>query len=483
MKSFFRVLLVLVLVAFAGAAGAGRALAQTAGFVATVTSESTDLRKNASGMAPSIDTVLKGTELPAFGLSPDKKWVRVRAPDGSTVWVSRNDVKVAKASEPEAVPASTPTPAPKPTTVVVKPKGGATAPKGGFAGEKKVAHVVVEKTKLQLNATKSSPTLSVARKNDQFEVGGFSRDGLWVKVRTEDGRIGYIQKTDVRPGVPSSAIAVATPKPKATPKHANDGFDDPNDGFAENVTEEPPPTRRRQSVASDLTVWADGGLVLINETMTSNEGFGYKLSGSGYGAGVRFERRLAMMDGLFVEGGYLGTMNQRIPAPESTTTVFSTLHRIDVSAKYKYSFVDDEGPNVFLLGGFQNYSFLVQPQNLSWFYSQIYTSGAIGLGGEYPVGDWKIGGDGRFFAPVLVSERYGSGGAGGSGQSASATGYSLGVGVRRQFYSGASLGLGYRGHFYETQYSGTGKRGPNEVHGVVIKDSFQAITLTYARGF
>lgn len=475
MRPFLRILVVVA--TFAGAAGAGRALAQTAGFVATVTSESTDLRKNASGMAPSIDTVLKGTELPAFGLSPDKKWVRVRAPDGTTVWVSRNDVKVAKATEPEAAPVATPTPAPKPTAVAK----GTSKPAAGLAGPKKVAHVVVEKTKLQLNATKSSPTLSVARKNDQFEVGGFSRDGLWVKVRTDDGRIGYIQKTDVRPGPAPTSIASSTPRPKPTPKPSSGGFDDPNEGFSDEPTYEPPP-RRRRPTASDLTVWADGGLVLINETMTSNEGFGYKLSGSGYGAGVRFEKSLGM-EGLFVEGGYLGTMNQRIPAPESTTTVFSTLHRIDVSAKYKYSFVDEEGPNVALIAGIQNYSFLVQPQNLSWFYSQIYSSGAIGLGGEYPVGDWRIGGDGRFFAPVLVSERYGSGGEGGSGQSAAASGYSIGAGVRRQFYSGASLGLGYRGHFYQSEYSGTGKRGPNDVTGVVIKDSFQAITLTYARGF
>ena len=482
MKALLRI--VLVLVVFAGAGVAGTAHAQTAGFVATVTSESTDLRKNASGMAPSIDTVLKGTELPAFGLSPDKKWVRVRAPDGSTVWVSRNDVKVAKASEAEAVPAATPPPAVKATPVPkATPKGGASSNAAGFGSEKKVAHVVVEKTKLQLNATKSSPTLSVARKNDQFEVGGFSRDGLWVKVRTDDGRIGYIQKADVRPGSAPTAIAAATPRPRPTPKPANDGFDDPNDGFNDNPPDDPPPRRRRQSAASDLTVWADGGLVLINETMTSNEGFGYKLSGSGYGAGVRFERRLGMMEGLFIEGGYLGTMNQRIPAPQSTTTVFSTLHRIDVSAKYKLSFVDDEGPNVFALAGIQNYSFLVQPQNLSWFYSQIYTSGAVGLGGEYPVGDWRLGGDGRFFAPVLVSERYGSGGAGGSGQSATASGYSVGLGVRRVLYSGGSIGLGYRGHFYESIYSGTGKRGPNDVTGVVIKDSFQAITATFSRGF
>lgn len=455
------------------------AYAQAAGFTATVTAESTDLRKNANGLAPSIDTVLKGTALPAFGLSQDKKWVRVRAPDGSTVWVARNDVKVVKGSAPPAedgVAASTPTPK---TVAKATPRPPV---KGLGASGKKLAHVVVDKTKLQLNATKSSPTLSVARRNDQFEVGGFSRDGLWVKVRTDDGRIGYIQKTDVRPGAAPTGMAASTPRPKPTPR-SSDGFDDPNAGFSDDpVPEAPPPRRRRMASASDMTIYADGGLVLINETMTSDEGFGYSLDAQGYGAGVRVERRLPV-EGLYLDAGYLGTANQRIPAPESTTTVFSTLHRIDVSAKYKFHFVDDEGPAVYGLAGIQNYSFFIQPQNLSWFYSQIYNSGAVGLGGEFPLGDWRIDGDARYFVPVLASQRYGNGGKGGDGQSNSATGYSFGIGVRKQFYSGASLGLGYRGHFYETVYSGTGKRGPNDVSGVVVKDSFSAITLNYARGF
>lgn len=470
---------ILVVAAVLTAAGTP-AFAQAQGFVATVKSESTDLRKNANGLAPSIDTVLKGTKLPAFGLSPDKNWVRVRAPDGATVWVSRNDVKVTRATEPEP-------PIQKVTPVPARAKTRTRS----LRGERKLAHVVVDKTKLQINASKSSPTLSVARRNEEFEVAGFSRDQLWVKVATSDGTMGYIPKADLRPGRAPKRTA-STPRPKPTPRaiasegfdDPNSGFDDPNSGFDDEPPEEDlPPRRRRMSSASDLTVWADAGLVLINETMTSDEGFGYELSAMGYGAGVRFERRMPQIDGLFVEGGYLGTANQRIPAPESTTTVFSTLHRIDVSARYKYHFIDDEGPNVSLIGGLQNYSFIVQPQNLSWFYSQIYTSGALGLGGEYPFGDWRVGGDVRYFVPVLASERYGNGGKGGSGQGAASTGYSAGIGVRRQFYSGASLGLGYRGHFYQTEYSGTGKRGPNEVHGVVVKDTFQAVTLTYARGF
>ena len=457
----------------------GVAYAQTAAFTATVTAESTDLRKNANGLAPSIDTVLKGTQLPAFGLSPDKKWVRVRAPDGTTVWIARNDVKVAKTGAATAESAPTPTPKPaKTATATTTPK-----PVKGLGGDKKVAHVVVEKTKLQLNASKSAPTLTMARRNDEFEVGGFSRDGLWVRVRTTDGRVGFIQKTDVRPGpAPAGgAVAVATPKPRPTPK-PNDGFDDPNSGFSDEPVEEAPVRRRRVATASDMTIYADGGVVLINETMTSNEGFGYNLNAMGYGLGVRVERKL-MGDNLFLDGGYLGTGNQRIPAPESTTTVFSTLHRIDVAAKYKFYFIDEEGPAIFGVAGFQNYTFFIQPQNLSWFYSQIYNSGAVGLGGEYPFGDWRVVGDFRYFVPVLASQRYGSGGAGGDGQSNSATGYSIGLGIRKSFYSGASLGLSYRGHFYETVYSGTGKRGPNDVSGVVVKDTFSAITLNYARGF
>jgi hypothetical protein len=341
----------------------------------------------------------------------------------------------------------------------------------------------VEKAKLQLNATKSSPTLSIARRNDEFEVGGFSRDQLWVKVRTPDGRIGYILKSEIRPGPAPTAMAKATPKPASRP---NDSFDDPNAGFSNEKPDleedTPPPPRRRRAPASDLTLWADGGLVLINQTMTSREGFGYKLNANGYGAGIRFEKKLGI-EGLSVEGGYLGTSNQRIPAPETGTAITSTLHRIDVSAMYRYYIIDDYGPSVVGIAGIQNYSFMMQPQNLVWFYSTIYNSGAVGLGGEYPYGDWKFSGDFRYFVPVLASQRYGNGDAGADGQSNTSFGYAIGLGARREFTSGASLGVGIRRHYYDTQYSGEGKRGTYEVSGVRLQDEFMAVTATYSRGF
>ena len=448
------------------------ALAQTAGFVATVTADSADLRKNASDGAPRTDTVMKGAKLPAFGLSPDKKWVRVKAPNGETVWIGRADVKLAKADASSMASTgpsdsgnavSKPTPAATPRKSGPGPGKSGPAKNSGPAAPKKYAHVRVPKTNVHLNPTKASPVMTVARKNDEFEVGGFSRDGMWVKVRTSDKRIGWVGKTDMKPG---RAPDEMTP------------VEDDDEPIARPTR---PPPRPKQS-GGDTAVWADAGIVLINEVVTSNEGYGYDLSASGYGAGVRFERRLG--GSLWIDGGYLGTANQRIPSPDTTASIFSTLHRIDVSGKYKFALQgDDDGASVSAIVGYQNYSFLVQPQNLSWFYSQIYNSGVIGLGGEYPVGNIRFSADGRYFVPVLAGQRYGSGGAGGDGQSNTSTGYSIGAGVRYDFFSGGALGVGYRGHFYETKFKGQGQRGPNDVTGVVVKDSFQAITLTYARGF
>src|SRR5688572_30247288 len=119
-----RIMVMLALVAFPVVA-----LAQAAGFVATVTAESTDLRQKAADSSPSLDTVLEGTRLPAFGLSPDKQWVRVQSPDGSTVWVARKDVKVAKAGSepaPQLEISATPTPNPKAPVARITPPPKAT---------------------------------------------------------------------------------------------------------------------------------------------------------------------------------------------------------------------------------------------------------------------------------------------------------------------------------------------------------------------
>src|SRR5690349_19427414 len=74
----------------------------------------------------------------------------------------------------------------------------------------KVAHAV-SRTNLQLNAIESSPTLEIIEPGETLDVGGFSRDGAWVKVRTALGTIGYIRKRDLRPG--PAPEAVSTPRP------------------------------------------------------------------------------------------------------------------------------------------------------------------------------------------------------------------------------------------------------------------------------
>lgn len=450
------------------------AIAQTAGFEATVTSASADLRKNASATAVRVETVSKGTKLPAYGLSPDKKWVNVKGPEGKA-WISRSDVTLLKAgaaapspeddgfSDTSSFPSSTATPKPKATTP-------------GVGGAKKYATVIVPKTKILLNATKSAPTVAVANKGDVFEVGGLSKTKEWVKVKTDDGRIGWIRKTDVKPGRGTTvAAAEATAKPKATPEETV--------ARPAKTPRPPKPPRARRSSNDGVRVWADGGVVLIHEKVTSREGHGYDLNGLGFGGGVRFEKPYS--DSILLEGGYLGTANQRVQAPGTTTTVFSTLHRFDVTGRYKYNFGGDpDGASVNALIGFQNYSLLFQAQNVSWFYSQIYNSIAIGAGGEYGFsgGSLRLAGDIRYL-PTFAGQRYGSGGKGGDGQSNTSSGLSPGISIRKVFNSGASLGLGYRGHFYDTQYQGEGIRGPNRIHDVKVVDEFHAVTMTYARGF
>lgn len=462
------------------------AIAQTAGFEATVTSASADLRKNASATAVRVETVSKGTKLPAYGLSPDKKWVNVKGPEGKA-WISRSDVTLLKAGaaaaptpaddgfgDTSSFPSSTPTKTPKPTPTKTTSKGSGS----GIGGAKKYATVVVPKTKILLNATKSAPTVAVANKGDEFEVSGLSKTKEWVKVKTDDGRIGWILKTDVKPGRSTPvAVAEATPKPRATAEVAARPAKTPK------PPKPPKPIRSRRKQSDDMRVWADGGVVLIHEKVTSREGHGYDLNGMGFGGGVRFEK--PMTDSIILEGGYLGTANQRVRAPESSTTVFSTLHRFDVTGRYRYNFGGDpDGASVSALLGFQNYSLLFQSQNLSWFYSQIYNSVAIGAGGEYGFsgGTLRLAGDVRYL-PTIAGQRYGSGGEGGDGTSNTSSGFSAGLSIRKVFDSGASLGLAYRGHFYQTQYQGEGIRGPNRIHKVKVVDEFNAVTLIYARGF
>lgn len=425
------------------------ALAQPA-FVATVTADSADLRKTASAGGVRVGSLKKGEKVPAYGLSKNKEWVRVKGPDGAA-WVSRRDVRVARGT------VAAPPPPRRETN---------TRSTSGPGGPKRWATVTSSKTKVQLNATKSSPTVAVANRGDVFEVGGFSNNKEWVKVRTDDGRIGWIVKSDLRPGRQETA-RVEPPRERKRP--------DP----------EPPRRPRRASTGDgDMRVWADGGVLLFHQLVGSREGYGYDLNGMGFGGGVRFNRPFS--ENLHLEGGYLGTANQRITPPESNASLFSTLHRVDVSARYDYYFGGNpDGHKVFGLGGYQGYWFLVQPQNLSWVYSQIYHSLAVGAGAEGSLmgGTLKIGLDGRYFGPVLAGQMYLNGEKGGDGQANDSTGYAAGFWIRKEFGSGSWMGLGYRGHFYETKYKGEGKRGPYRIHEVNVKDEFQSVTFTYARGF
>lgn len=464
------------------------ALAQTAAFTATITAESADLVDKSASNASVVDHVFKGTRLPAFGLSPDRQWVRVKGPAG-TAWVARSLVAVTKGApaplsdEPVKTAADKGTKPPKGKEKEKEPKTASSSLSTSVNGAKRYAYVAVKRTNVLLNANDASPTVSVASRNDVFEVGGLSRDKMYVKVRYDDGRVGFIAKNDLKPGKPETAVAKAdsSPRPKATPEEeVRPPKDDPP----------PRPRRARTAQASDTRIWADGGTILFHEKVTSNEGYGYNLSGNGFGAGVRYEHRIA--GGFLVEAGYLGTANQRLPAPGTSTSVFSTTHRIDVSAKYKLDLGSREDPaNLFVLAGFQNYTFYVQPQSLDFFYSQVYNGLAFGAGGEVPLGNFHLGADVRLLAPTLAAERYGSGAKGADGQSSSTNGLSYGAGVRYAFYSGASLGLNFRNHTYTTKWSGTGLRGVNEggttvakkITGVKVVDQFQAITIEFARGF
>lgn len=474
-----RRLLAAVVIFAASAVAATQAVAQTARFTATVTSDNADLRARASSGATVVDHVFKGTKLPAFGLSPDKQWVRVKGPDGSA-WIQRSAVAVTRGAPSAAESSSSHAsrPAVHETSHAREPE------RGGLNGPKRYCYVVASKTNVLLNASDSSPTLAVAAKNDVFEMGGFSRDKQYVKVRTSDGRIGWIEKSALHPGRPATTVATRE-KPthhKAEPEDTPRPRPTPDEPFR--------PTRPRNTGGSDTRIWADGGMLLFHEKVTSNEGYGYDLSGSGFGAGVRYERRLS--GPFWLEGGYFGTVNQRLPAKGSNTTVFSTTHRLDISARYTYEFGGNEdGPKISALAGIQNYTFYIQPQSLDFFYSQVYNSAAIGLGGEYPFGGFHAALDARYFIPVLAGERYGSGQAGGDGQSSKSVGYSIGASGRYQFYSGASLGLNLRLHSYATNWSGVGLRGVEEggtvvakkITGVQVIDEFTTVSLTYARGF
>ncbi|HVO29274.1 MAG TPA: hypothetical protein VMV18_01000, partial [bacterium] len=366
--------------------------------------------------------------------------------------------------------------------------GTGSAEPAGLNGPKKYAYVTVPKTNVLLNANDSSPTLAVANRNEVFEVGGFSRDKTYVKVRTEDGRVGWIAKTDLHPGKPEVAVA-KNDKPR--PRHVEE--DNPRPHPTPEDTP-PPPRRGRMASASgegDTRIWADGGALIFHEKMTSDQGYGYDLNGTGFGGGVRFEHRIS--GGFGIEGGYLGMVNQRLPAKAANTSISASTHRIDFSARYKLEFTDEQGPSITVLAGFQNVTFYVQPQSLDFFYSQIYNSGAVGIGGEYPFGQIRVAADYRYFTPVLGGERYGNGAKGADGQSVKSAGIGFGVGLRYVFYSGAQFGLNIRGYNYASNWSGTGIRGvanplgPGvatvKVTGVQVLDQFDTVTLTFARGF
>ena len=84
-------------------------------------------------------------------------------------------------------------------------------------------------------------------------------------------------------------------------------------------------------VARSLAIDGPPPLVVLTSSRgckaSSKEGYGYDLNGNGLRRRRSFEKRMAGI--FFLEGGYLGTANQRLPAPGTTTTVFSTTHRLD----------------------------------------------------------------------------------------------------------------------------------------------------------
>ncbi len=483
---------------------ASGALAQSAEFVATVMVGRANVHRGPSRGSPQIQTVTKGTKLPAAGLSPDKKWVRVKAPNGKVGWISRDEVAVEKnkgaagggatgggaasgggsvgggsgkkegssGSGSEASGKKK-----KKKSGSKKGSGGSSASKssgtgkrtGGTGGRKgaspvakKYATVTAPRTELHLNPSTSAPTLELAMRGDVLEVGGISRDKRWVRVRTEEGTVGWIVKQDLKPG---RKKALAT----------DSGGDRPRSG---GMT-----TRKKKKRSYATEILAEFGQVGIQEKMTSNEGLGYKLDAAGNGGGIRFERRL--FGGLWVEGGYFGTANQRIPLQdEKETTLFSTLHRGDASLRYTFVLGNpDANVGLTASAGYHGYFFIVQPQTVSLFYSTAYHGGTFGGGGEVNFGKVRAYGEYRTFTPLTVEQSFGEGGEGGYGQNNTATGHYVGAGVRYRFFSGSSLGLIYRAHYYETTYTGQGKRGEDDLTGVDVDTGFEAISLVFSRGF
>ena len=329
----------------------------------------------------------------------------------------------------------------------------------------KYATVNVSKASIYQEPNEGAPVKQKVKKGTTLEVGGVK--GMWVKVRTEGGVVGYVLKTDVVPGrrdVGGGAESAVSA------------------GQGERVT------HRDRGVGSGVTV--ENRLGLLTKA-------GLQFAGNSYGikAGGGFSRNIPMKTaytGINAEAEYFfipslgahfrfadtfGSMSAELSAPvnKKVDKIPTNVTRIELDAMGRYFFGDSPAaPSLNGRLGFHIHQMLVDTVEKGgrpvFLVSQKYQGLVVGLGTDVPLGSPSFGV--RAGADFWLAPSLSEGKSGASGKAKSASGLDFAAGTYFNFSDTSGMDIGFEYASFQGTFSGAGNRFNTAISGAKTTDSY-----------
>lgn len=406
----------------------------------------------------------KGQSFKGLGPSPDGRWVHIEL-RGRRGWISVVSVQIREDGaqrNPVRDDANT-----SPKVKEVSKEADATLR----------WTTVVRDSTLRLGPAAMAPVVVEVFKGDVARFIGFSRDQKFVRIEMSDGSQGWLPKAGVVPGVRKD---LATPGKKTRSKREG-----PSVTYFRSRSPVARPSFALNLVPAGLSIQQK----VETESIGGVEGFGYKLSALAAGPIIHFSWTLIGNVGggsLDMNGAYLGAKVSQLPAPnvEHEVLLDAVFQRADLGFTYRIPL--GSAFALFAYLGYRHDNFYVQPQTLSFYFTNHYHGLRGDLGGDVSlmsgalVIEFAMGS----LVPSVLVESFGAGQAGSSGDKPETLGGSARLALLyRGLPRGFGLGLHLDGTYYQTQFFGEGQRAGTYFSNALTSDQVLLAGLILHKGF
>lgn len=341
----------------------------------------------------------------------------------------------------------------------------------GFAvparAQTRFATVKSSKANIYQEPNENAPVKTKVRKGTYLEVGGVR--GMWVRVRTDGGIVGYVLKTDVIPGKHDLG--------GGGEERGGGGGSGGGGGGGGGIGSGGPIPENRT-----------GFLGKVGLTFAENA---YKLSASG-----GFSRSVPMKTayaGLNLDGSYfflpsvgahfrfldtVGSMTATLGPPinKKVDRIPTNIERIELDLVGRYFFGDDPAA-VSINGrlGFHIHQMLVDTVQANdgtplFLVSQKYQGLVVGLGTDVPLGSPSFGLRGAF--DFWLNPSLSEGKSGASGKAKGASGIDVDLGTYFNVSDSAGLDIGLEYVSFTGSFSGAGNRFNTSISNAKSADSY-----------